>query len=130
MSTILDEKSTKSYIEPKSQLHIDHAAQQFSNEIFAKHGHLENGEKLKLSVAALQGYLLDHKRDPNAASCGAAEWVENLQAEQEDRAKKREEKKAQRAGSQMTCGVTERLGEIPLSPVSAKVRQRLRIQSS
>lgn len=56
----------------------DAIASAFANSMFPHHDLLDQLEETQIQVgmASLQGYLLDHKRDPRGAAAGALTWAD------------------------------------------------------
>jgi hypothetical protein len=82
-------------------------AREFSDCVF-RDLKLSNGEDVKVSMAALQGFLLQHKSDGGAAVAGAEAWARGLKTEQEARLRVRLERIEAKAKKE----------EAPLTPVS------------
>ena len=86
---------------------IDDLAKTFADDVFCT-DNLTDGSQVAISMAALQGYLLGHKKDPRSAANGAKTWVTGESETQEQRLRKRMERAVKNAEIQVT----------PLTPVS------------
>ncbi|WWD00331.1 hypothetical protein V866_007243 [Kwoniella sp. B9012] len=99
-----DEKMTEDEGLIRSEEELDELAHQFAQGIFHPSTSIAETEDDKLevevefgvSMAALQGYLLTHKKTPRLAACKAQEWSNTLRKEQEDRERKKLAKRAER----------------------------------
>ena len=93
-----------------TQGQLDDLAAQFADDIFG-HG---DTEQLRVSMAALQGYLLQpqHKKDPLAAAAGVADWAKCLQNEQKEEEERKAAKRAAKRAAKMALLPT------PVSPIS------------
>ena len=78
----IDQPSEKSSI---TETQYNELAAQFVHGVFGT----GDADDLKVSMAALQGYLLKHKNKPEAAVEGVAEWAKVLWDEQKEREAKR-----------------------------------------
>jgi len=70
---------------------IDVLAQRFADQVFSTPV-LADGSNLKVSMAALQGFLLKHKKDAGLAEQKVGEWVKEIWAGQQVKAEKRVER--------------------------------------
>ncbi|WVW78709.1 hypothetical protein I302_100669 [Kwoniella bestiolae CBS 10118] len=100
---VVDEKESPEVIQSEEDL--DALAHQFAEGVFfpSPSEESQNGEgKVKveiefgLSMAALQGFLLTHKKTPRLAAEKSSEWSNNLRQEQEERERKKLARRAER----------------------------------
>ncbi|WVQ97865.1 hypothetical protein IAU59_004981 [Kwoniella sp. CBS 9459] len=96
-----------------SEEELDQLAQKFAEDIFSPMS--DSAFNFSISMAALQGYLLTHKRDPRSASTEAGEWASGLEAEQAEKERKKREKRALKEQK-----ARKALGDLPPAPVTDK----------
>lgn len=83
-----DEKKSGDAEGFKDQAELDDHAAQLSQIVMAP--------EADLSMAALQGYLLEYKKEPKKAVAEAGAWAEGLKKEQDEKAKKKEDRRREK----------------------------------
>ena len=108
----------------KAAVEISSLALQFADTVFAT-DKLMDGSALAVSMAALQGYLLKHKKNPRSAVKLAREWVRELWELQQARVEKKQERIRAREALAEVAAQAEAAAKKPLvdadlppSPVS------------
>ncbi|WVF70017.1 hypothetical protein IAT40_004803 [Kwoniella sp. CBS 6097] len=112
----------------ESEEELDNLAQKFANDIFspttAEVAHQSGSEsesasdsRLSVSMAAIQGYLLTHKKDPRRASSKAGDWANGIRTVQAEKERKKRDKRA--LNEQKRAGIAENTPLTPVSPVAA-----------
>ncbi|WRT64999.1 uncharacterized protein IL334_001940 [Kwoniella shivajii] len=76
-----------------------------------------------VSMAALQGFLLIHKKEPRVAASKSLEWVQTLRSEMEDKERKRSARKAEREKAKETPAPIT-----PITPASIMKEQGIESQ--
>jgi hypothetical protein len=110
-------------VDSRSEAIMTDLADQFVNAIFSTDP-LPDGTDVAVSMAALQGYLLKHKKQPRSAAAQAREWVKGeLETVQRERVEKRLEKMnsaaAEKEAKAKKDELAEQIAQDPLSPTSA-----------
>ena len=119
--TAIADKETDSAIEEKSM--SDEATppgKAFTDAIFDRPHKLSNDEPMSFSMAALQGYLLRNKQDPQAAAQQARAWADDVEAKREAEIQAKAEAKAKRFAAKAEKASAEAvIHTTPLTPVSS-----------
>ncbi|OCF38649.1 hypothetical protein I317_07570 [Kwoniella heveanensis CBS 569] len=110
-----------------SQEELDQLARKFADDIFTRcRGEDDRATDLDIgfsvSMAALQGYLLTHKRDPRKASERAGEWAHELKEAAAEKARQKRDKRALKEAKQ--AAVTS--DGTPLSPAPSETMSPVR----
>lgn len=108
----------------KAAIEISSLSLEFADTVFAA-DKLADGSALAVSMAALQGYLLKHKKNPRSAVKLAREWVRELWELQQARVEKKQERIRAREALAEVAAQAEAAAKKPLveadfppSPVS------------
>lgn len=73
-------------------------------------------------MAALQGYLLNHKEDPVSAALNAGDWSKEIKARQDEVAAEKARKRAARLEEKEA----EKESDLPPTPTSPAISLRIR----
>lgn len=106
----------------KAQDQLDLLAQTFSRRVFTS-DKLADDTDLAVSMAALQGFLLKHRKDPKRAVEQVDDWVKELWSVQQAKIVHRMERSKQREGlllitSTPTSEFSDNATQAPSSPAS------------
>jgi chaperone BCS1 len=117
-----EKADSSNVIDSRSEAIMTDLADQFANAIFSTDP-LPDGTEVAVSMAALQGYLLKHKKQPRSAAAQAREWVKGeLETVQRERVEKRLEKMnlaaAEKEAKAKKDELAEQIAQAPLTPTS------------
>ena len=107
---------------------IQTLADRFATSIFARTLELSDGSKVTFSMAALQGYLLLHKREPQTAAERVGDWVQSNKDEREKKIFELAKKLAKRKADE-EYNMRKKIREETEAKIRAKAQVKLEIIS-